>query len=174
MNEIRKSQGGSSNRRYRRWLIEVLAVIGVLAILHSYQTHSVVRGPAPEFQAQRLDGSLVSLREYRGQAVLLQFWATWCPICQYEQDSIDALARENAVLTVAMDDLNVQEMQAWLDEQDVSYPVVLDADGRLSSLYGIQGVPSSIIIDSAGFIRFVEVGYTSEIGLRLRLWWASL
>lgn len=174
MNEIRVKQDVSRKRRYRRWLIEGLIVIVVLVALHGFQTRNIVRGPAPEFQAQLLDGTTVSLGDYRGQALLLQFWATWCPICQYEQDSIDALARENAVLTVAMDDMDVTEMQAWLGEQGVSYPVVLDADSRLSSLYGIQGVPSSIVIDPAGDIRFVEVGYTTEIGLRLRLWWVGL
>jgi alkyl hydroperoxide reductase subunit AhpC len=56
----------------------------------------------------------------------------------------------------------------------VSYPVVLDARGQLSGIYGVQGVPTSIIIDPAGNVRFVEVGYTTETGLRLRLWWVGL
>ncbi|VAW72749.1 Membrane protein, suppressor for copper-sensitivity ScsD [hydrothermal vent metagenome] len=174
MSEAGTSRNDCRKRRYRRWLLEGLIVAVVVVILHNFQTRSVVRGPAPEFQARQLNGAMVSLREYRGQALLLQFWATWCPICRYEQDSINALAQENAVLTIAMDDLSALEMQAWLDEQGVSYPVVLDGDGRLSSLYGIKGVPSSVIIDPAGNIRFVEVGYTTEIGLRLRLWWVSL
>ena len=174
MNEIKPKQGASRKRRYRRWLIEGLVVVAILMILHSFLTRSVVRGAAPAFQAQQLDGTTVSLHDYRGQPLLLQFWATWCPICQYEQDSINALAQEHAVLTIALDDLNAMEMTAWLGEQGVSYPVIMDADGRLSRLYGVQGVPSSLIIDPAGDIRFVEVGFTSEIGLRLRLWWVSL
>ena len=73
-----------------------------------------------------------------------------------------------------MDDMSDMEMGVWLEEQGVSYPVVLDADARLSGLYGIQGVPTSIIIDPVGDIRFVEVGYMTETGLRLRLWWVDL
>jgi len=174
MKEVTENQGNSRKRRYIRWLLEGLVLIAFLMIVHGFQTRSVVRGQAPDFQARLLDGTTVSVRDYRGQALLLQFWATWCPICRYEQESIDSLARQNAVLTVAMDDLTEIEMRAWMDEQGVSYPVVLDVDGSLSGLYGIQGVPSSIIIDQVGDIRFVDVGYTTEIGLRLRLWWVSL
>ena len=174
MTEVTGNQGNSRKRRYIRWLLEGLIVIAILMVVHGFQTRNIVRGPAPEFQARLLDGTAVRLQDYRGQALLLQFWATWCPICQYEQDSIDALARQNAVLTVAMDEMAEAEMRTWLDEQGVSYPVVIDTGGRLSGLYGVGGVPTSIIIDRVGDIRFVEVGYTTEIGLRLRLWWASL
>jgi len=174
MTEIAGNQDSSGKRRYMRWLLEGLALVVLLVVVHGFQTRSVVRGPAPEFQARLLDGTTVNVRDYRGKPLLLQFWATWCPICQYEQDSIDALSRTNAVLAVSLDDLTDMEMKEWLDEQGVAYPVVLDAGGRLSGLYGVQGVPTSIIIDTVGNIRFVEVGYTTEIGLRLRLWWVGL
>lgn len=174
MTEVSGNQVNSRRRRYIRWLLEGLVVIAILVIVHGFQTRGIVQGTAPDFQARLLDGTAISVRDYRGQALLLQFWATWCPICRYEQNSIDSLARENAVLTLALDDISEEAMGEWLDEQGVSYPVVLDTDGRLSGLYGVRGVPTSIIVDPVGDIRFVEVGYTTEIGLRLRLWWVSL
>jgi peroxiredoxin len=174
MTGVVKNKGNGRRRRYMRWLLEALILIVILVVVHGFQTRSVVRGPAPDFEASLLDGTSVKLSDYRGKPLLMQFWATWCPICRYEQDSIDTLAREYAVLTVAMDDLAETEMEMWLREQGVSYPVVLDARGQLSGIYGVQGVPTSIIIDPAGNVRFVEVGYTTETGLRLRLWWVGL
>lgn len=174
MAEVAKNKRNSRRRRYMRWLLEALIVIAILAVVHGFQTRSVVRGPAPDFKASLLDGTPVKLSDYRGQPLLLQFWATWCPICRYGQGSIDSLAREYAVLTVAMDDLSEAQLATWLREQGVSYPVALDVRGQLSGIYGVQGVPTSIIIDSAGNVRFVEVGYTTETGLRLRLWWVGI
>ena len=58
-------------------------------------------------------------------------------------------------------------------EEGVSYRVILDPSGRLAGRFGVKAVPTSMIIDANGEIRFVEVGYTTEIGLRLRLWWVG-
>jgi len=55
----------------------------------------------------------------------------------------------------------------------VSYRVILDPSGHISGRFGVQGLPTSMIIDASGEISFVEVGYTTEIGLRLRLWWVG-
>jgi len=105
--------------------------------------------------------------------MLLQFWATWCPVCRLEQGSIDAVARDYPVLAVSLDEMNAADLQAWMVGQGVSYPVAIDDSGELARLYGITGVPASFVIDGNGEIRFTEVGYTSETGLRLRLWWAG-
>lgn len=160
-------------RRWRRRLLEALLLAGVIVALHAWQTRDVARGTAPQFSARLLDGEAVSLSDYRGRPLLLQFWATWCPVCRLEQGSIDAIARDHQVLSVSLDDMGPTEMRQWMAEQGVSYPVSFDDNGRISRRYGVMGVPSSIIIDAQGEIRFVEVGYTTQTGLRLRLWWAG-
>jgi len=160
-------------RRRWRWLLEAALVAGVLFALHSYQTRNVAGGTAPPFEARLLDGTRVSLDDYRGSPMLLQFWATWCPVCRLEQGSIDAVARDYPVLAVSLDEMNAADLQAWMVGQGVSYPVAIDDSGELARLYGITGVPASFVIDGNGEIRFTEVGYTSETGLRLRLWWAG-
>lgn len=169
-----ESESGNSTAR-RRWrrVLEVALIAGVLFAVHCYQTRNIPRGPAPAFEARLLDGSKVSLDDYRGRPLLLQFWATWCPVCRLEQNSIDAIARDHQVLTVSLDEMTLSGLQAWMVEQGVSYPVILDVDGELAQRYGITGVPGSIVIDGRGDIRFTEVGYTTETGLRLRLWWAG-
>jgi len=163
----------SKKRRWIRWVLEGVLLIAVLFAVHFYQTQGAVSGEAPEIRGQLLDGTPVSLEEFRGQPVLLQFWASWCPVCSLEQDSIDSIARDHAVLSIALEDTSVDEIRRWMVKKAVSYRVMLDPSGHISRRFGVKGVPTSVIIDAGGEIRFVEVGYTTEIGLRLRLWWVG-
>jgi peroxiredoxin len=172
-NDTKKSHV-SRNRRYWRWLFEFLLLVALVLGLHAYQTRDLARGPAPVFNAQLLDGRWINLNDYRGRTLLLHFWASWCPVCRLEQASIDNIARDQTVLTVTLDEMSASELQRWMQEQGVSYPVVQDKAGEMARQYGVRGVPTSIIIDGAGRIRFTEVGFTTETGLRLRLWWAGL
>jgi len=160
----------------RRWLLRaaaLLLLVAVLVAVHVYNTRGVPRGPAPDFHALRLDGTPVALDDYRGAPLLLQFWATWCPVCRLEQGAIDAIARDHAVLSIALDEADAAAIRAYMKAQGVDYPVVHDPQARIAALYGIRGVPTSIVLDGKGEIRFVEVGYTTGPGLRLRLWWAG-
>lgn len=133
----------------------------------------MVSGKAPEIRGKLLDGTPVSLGEFRGQPALLQFWASWCPVCSLEQGSIHSIAQDYAVLSIALDDSSADEIRHWMASKGVSYRVILDPSGHISGRFGVQGVPTSMIIDASGEIRFVEVGYTTEIGLRIRLWWVG-
>lgn len=162
----------SRPRRYGRAVLEVLLLVGLVVGLNKYLTRDLVRGTAPQFQAQLLDGGSTALSDFRGRPLLLQFWATWCPVCGLEQRSINAVSRDHQVLTVSLDDISDNELKSWMAARGVSYPVARDPSGWIAQQYGVTGVPTSIIIDATGAIRFVEVGYTSETGLRLRLWWA--
>ena len=163
----------AAKRRPLRWLVTGVLLAGLFVTLHGYQTRGVARGPAPEFQGRLLDGAPVSMQAFRGRPVLLHFWASWCPVCALQQASIDRIARDHAVLTVALDDAATQEIRKWMRDRGVAYPVLHDAQGRIAGRFGVRGVPTSVVIDARGEIRFVEVGYTTEAGLRLRLWWVD-
>jgi peroxiredoxin len=164
----------AKKRSWYKWLLQVSLLLAIFLGLHFYQTRAVVRGPAPDFGGNLLDGTAVSLREFRGRPLLLQFWATWCPVCGLEQGTVQSISRDMAVLSVALDDRPAGDMQRWMEKKGLSYAVVSDPAGVISTLFGVQGVPTSVIIDPRGEIRFVAVGYTTELGLRLRLWWAGL
>ena len=86
---------------------------------------------------------------------------------------IQRISQDYAVLTVSIDDMPPEELLEWMAEKGVSYPVVADPSGAISRRYGIKGVPASLVIDRDNQIRFSGVGYTTETGLRLRLWWAG-
>jgi thiol-disulfide isomerase/thioredoxin len=160
-------------RRWPRWLLELAVAVLVFLLLQAWLTRDAPRGAAPDITGALLDGTPVTLAGLRGKPVLVHFWATWCPICGLEQGSIDALARDYPVLTIAIDEGPADDIRAYLREAGVDYPVVHDPGNDIARAYTIRGVPTSFVIDRAGTIRFVETGYTTGIGLRLRLWWAG-
>lgn len=161
-------------RKWRRHLIEALIFIIVIVGIRAWQQRDVVSGPAPALTGVLLDGKPYFLPEKPAQPVLVHFWATWCPVCKAEQGSIQAIADDHPqVITVAMQSGNPDEVARHLREQQLSFPVLNDADGSISAAWGVHAVPASFIIDRDGKIRFVEIGYTTGIGLRLRLWLAD-
>lgn len=161
-------------RRWLRRVVEVLMVLVVILGIRAYQQRDIVTGPAPTLAGVLLDGKTFALTPIAGQTQLVHFWASWCPICRAEQGSIAALARDYPVVTVAMQSGSDEEVARHMQKEALSFPVLNDPEGTLAAQWGVRGVPASFIVDAAGRVRFVEVGYTTEIGLRLRLWLARV
>lgn len=164
------------SERYPKWLIwsfEVVLVVGVFFGIRAWQHQDLVRGYAPPVEAQDLKGHRRSLRNFLGQPLLVHFWATWCSVCRLEERSIAAIAQDWPVITVATQSGSANTVRAYLAGKNLDIPVVNDEDGALASRYGVNGVPTSFILDPEGRIRFTEVGYTTSLGLRSRLWWAG-
>lgn len=158
---------------WRRRGIELLIFIVIIMGVRAYQQRDIVKGDAPALSGVLLDGKPFMLPAKPAQPVLVHFWATWCPICRAEQGSIESLAKDNPnVITVAMQSGNSAAVQQYMREQGASFPVLNDADNRISARWGVQAVPASFIVDTEGKIRYVEIGYTTGPGLRLRLWLA--
>lgn len=138
-----------------------------------YQQVDMPKGVAPVVAGITLSGEHLSI-EKSAKPVLLHFWATWCKICKWEQSTIESLAKDYAVISIVIQSGDDNEVISYIKKNGISIPVINDTFGQYAMDYGVRGVPSSFVIDRRGVIRAVEVGYTSEIGLRLRLWWASL
>ena len=149
-------------------------MVALVFALRAYLHRDIVSGPAPEFSGTQLDGSAVALAQFRGAPVLVHFWASWCRICEAEQGSIATIARDHPVITIAMQSGDAAAVAQYVQSQAWVVPVLVDADGALAGRYGVRGVPASFVVDGAGIVRHVEVGYTTEWGLRLRLWWVGL
>lgn len=147
----------------------------MIAGIRAWQQRDMVSGMAPPLSGITLDGSAYSLPAKPAQPVLVHFWATWCPICRTEQGSIEAIAQDHPnTITIAMQSGSTVKVGKHVVEQGLHFPVVNDADGRISAAWGVHAVPASFVIGTDGRIRFVEVGYTTGVGLRLRLWLAGL
>lgn len=161
--------------KWRGYAINLLLFVVVVAGIRAWQQRDMASGAAPALQGITLAGRPYSLSAHPERPVLVHFWATWCPVCRTEQSAIAAIAHDDPdVITIAMQSGKPQEVVRHMQEQGIDFPVVNDADGSLASAWGVHAVPASFIVAPDGRIRFVEVGYTTGIGLRLRLWWAGI
>jgi thiol-disulfide isomerase/thioredoxin len=151
-------------------LVLVLLVVFAVQWWHS---RTLVEGKAPPLVGLMVDGSSYQLDPEEG-VTLVHFWAEWCPVCRFGQDSIDRIADDHRVVTVATTSGEREEVQSYVDEHGLDMPVVVDNSGRLARSWGVQGTPSTFIVNEAGDIVFASTGYSSELGLRLRLWWAGM
>jgi thiol-disulfide isomerase/thioredoxin len=163
--------------RWKRWTLEALLVVGIVAGVQLWQARGLADGMAPALSGRLVDGRAASLAEAlktaAGRPVLVAFWATWCPVCKAEEGNVDAVARDWPTLTVAMQSGDAAAVAKHLRERDLGFAAIVDADGGIAAEWQVRGVPTHFIVDSGGNIRFRLVGYTTELGLRARLWWAS-
>lgn len=119
--------------------------------------------PASEFYLRDLNGELVRLDDFRGQVVLLNFWATWCPPCREEMPSMQRLyeayrERGLEIVAVSVDTASPGEVQAFVDELGLTFPVLHDRDSMVSRLYSNPGVPTSYLIDPEGRLTHKVLG----------------
>lgn len=159
--------------RWRQVTLEILIFLLIFMAIRAWMQRDLPTGLAPALQGVTLGGQVIDLATLgQGRPVLVHFWATWCPICKLEQRSIDALSADYPVITIATQSGDAQAVQAFLQEQQLHFPVLLDEEGKLLQQFGLHGVPASFVIDPHGKIAFREVGYTTGWGLRARLWLA--
>ena len=115
-----------------------------------------------DFSLPALAGETVALSQFKGKVVFLNFWATWCGPCRAEMPSMETLYssyREKGLEILAVNCAeNRQEVSAFMQEYGFSYTALLDEDGKVSTSYGIQAIPTSYLIDRDGMIVARIVG----------------
>jgi len=128
-------------------------------------TNLAAKTDAPDFTLQSLEGKNVRLSDFRGQVVLLNFWASWCGPCRQEMPILDEIHNHYKSLgfTVLGVNLDAKSKKAigYLKDTPVTFPVLLDPKGDVSGEYGVQAMPSTVIIDKDGKVRFLHQGYKS-------------
>lgn len=121
-------------------------------------------GTAPvDFTALDLDGGVVRLSDYRGQTVMINFWATWCPPCRRElpdfQAAYDAHRADGLVILALNQDEPADLVQTYFrDENEFSFTPVMDVDGQISLAYGVRSFPTTIFVNEAGVVTAVHQG----------------
>jgi thiol-disulfide isomerase/thioredoxin len=153
---------------WRKLLLEVLIIAIVFFGVRYYQHQGVLKGAALPIEGILLDKTPLDWSKYQGKPLLIHFWATWCSICKFEENSIQSISKDYNVITIAAWS---DDTLAYMQKQGLSFSVLEDADGVWATKYGVKAVPTSFIINQKGDIDFIESGYSSELGLRLRLWW---
>lgn len=160
--------------KLRRAAIEVLVLVALVLGVRAYQTRDTAQGAAPQFSARTLDGQQIALADLRGQPFALHFWASWCGVCSAMRSNVRALAREHRVIGVATHSGDDGAVRNFVAGHALDAPVIVDPHGAIARAYGVGAFPTTFFVDARGVIRHVEVGYTTELGLRLRLWSAGL
>ena len=123
---------------------------------------------APDFTLTDMDGKEVRLSEQRGKKVLINFWTTWCGYCKEEMPLIQKLHQQGGenwrVLTVNITstETSVQKVKSYIDSNGFTFPVLLDQKGSVATLYGVQGIPASFMLNEKGEVIRTKVGPFNE------------
>jgi thiol-disulfide isomerase/thioredoxin len=160
-----------TQREWFKNLLWMIVMIGIFLIARSFMQGDVVQGKAPHFNTTSITGQSIDLSDYQGQPVLVHFWATWCPICEFEIEGIERVAESYPVINIATQSGSNEELLAYAQQHGMNPNLIVnDEDGALMRLYQAQATPTSFILNPNGEIEFVEVGYSTSIGLKARLW----
>ena len=144
-----------------------LCALALFALPHAAGAATAPAGLAPDFTLHAADGRNVRLDELRGQVVLVNFWATWCGPCRSEMPHLDQLYQKYrksgfVLLGVNIDD-NPATALSTAQKLNVSFPILLDTDKKVSKLYNLTDMPSTVVIDRDGKMRFLHRGYRDGV-----------
>jgi peroxiredoxin len=122
---------------------------------------------AADFSLTDLDEQVRSLSHYRGQIVLLNFWATWCKPCTIEMPAMQAQydrLRKSGFVVLAINELeDVEKVREHIRSYGHTFPVLLDTDNRVANMYGVYGLPVSVFIDEQGRVQeYIKGGLLTE------------
>ncbi|MBN2241884.1 MAG: TlpA family protein disulfide reductase [Acidobacteria bacterium] len=158
----------------RQWLILflVLFLLTIIAVQSFRSSGPVEVGKsAPDFTLKDMVGRDVSLDEYRGRIVILDFWATWCGPCRLTMPMLDEIEKEySGEMSVLA--INMQEpkgvVRDYILEEGLNSRVLLDEDAAIGRQYGVAGIPMQYLVDREGIVRLILSGFHPRMGSQIR------
>ena len=138
---------------------------------NAQQVMAAVDDPAPDFQTQNLAGETFRLSDQKGKVVVLDFWATWCGPCVREMPMLQAYQdKYPSMLMLGVDEKeDATKVKQFIDKSEINYPILLDPDGKVSSLFQVMMLPTTYFIDDQGVVRFRHLGSLDEEQLKFYL-----
>ncbi len=145
-------------RHVFRWALAMALALGV-----THVQAEEMNTPAPDFTLKSRQGENLRLQDFRGEVVMLNFWASWCGPCRQEMPLMDDIYTRYkdlgfTILAVNVDE-NADEAHRFLDKVPVSYPILYDPESDVSEKYEVQAMPTTVMIDRDGNARFLHHGY---------------
>ncbi len=138
----------------------------VWAVQQSFENMGITKPrtekPAPDFSLQDIKGNKVSLEDFRGKSILLNFWATWCEACKEEMPSMQRLYERLSgqgveVVAISIDRRNFDRIKEYAEQYKLTFPILWDPDQKVRKHYYIMGLPTTYLIGPEGKLR----GYAS-------------
>ena len=137
--------------------------LAALFVLPAFATTS--SGPAPAFQLSGRGGKTIDLSQFKGQVVMINFWATWCGPCRQEMPLLEDIYKKYKPMGFTLIGINVEpksgDPEGWLSKlpKPVTFPVAFDVDSKVSKLYKVAGMPTTVFIDRKGNVREIHKSY---------------
>jgi len=139
------------------------ALLGLLGLSANAMAAKQINHPAPDFTLKNLDGNNMKLSEMRGTVILLNFWASWCAPCRLEMPLLDNLHNKYKDLGFTVLGVNVEQdsnmARRYITDRPVSFPILLDHTNVVSKQYKVVAMPTTVLIDRDGNMRFLHQGY---------------
>lgn len=117
---------------------------------------------APDFELKTLEGKTVNLSDFRGERVLVNFWATWCPPCREEMPDMQKLYENKDLEILAVDltetENSEEDVTEFVEDFELTFPILMDENSDVANAYQVRAYPTSYMIDSNGRIQFIAMG----------------
>jgi peroxiredoxin len=141
----------------------ITAWLSACVLLAATAKAEISSGAAPDFTLKSHSGKNMRLSELRGEVVMINFWASWCGPCRQEMPLLDELYSQYQPMGFTILGVNVEEdsnkAKALLDDIPVSFPVLFDTSSQVSKLYDVVAMPSTVLVDRDGNVRYLHHGY---------------
>lgn len=180
ISDVMHTMAEKETKKSMCWMRDLVVMAAIIAGVLAYQTWDhVERGTeAPAFNHDLLDGSgTLNSASLNGKPTVIYFWAPWCGVCDassHNMNAVMAAAGDDAnVLSIALDYKDIASVQDFATRHESQYPVLL-GDDVTRDAYAVSAYPTIYVLDPDGRITSSVVGYTTEFGIRARLWWAAL
>jgi thiol-disulfide isomerase/thioredoxin len=151
------------NNKISRSLPRLLTACLISLVCVSLAGAAAVKGPAPNFTLKSLGGKNLKLSEMTGNVVLINFWASWCGPCREEMPLLNALHNKYAPLGFTVLGVNVEEdldgAMRFLKNVPVDFPILLDNTNKVSKQYKVVAMPTTVVVDRDGNMRYLHEGY---------------
>jgi len=151
------------NKKISQSLSRMLMACLVSLMCVSLAGAAAVKGPAPNFTLKSMTGKNLKLSEMTGNVVLINFWASWCGPCREEMPLLNALHKKYAPLGFTVLGVNVEEQldgaRGFLSNVPVDFPILLDNTNKVSKQYKVVAMPTTVVVDRDGNMRYLHEGY---------------
>jgi len=147
--------------------VSLLMLAWLLTVVPVQAAMPASGAPAPDFTLRSNGGKNLKLSEHRGEVVMINFWATWCGPCRQEMPELERLYQKYrkagfVLLGISVDD-KPEAARAMARQLKVSFPVLFDDRKQVSRRYDVDAMPSTLLVDRNGVVRFVHRGYRSGV-----------